>query len=146
MAGLIVFDPRNEAIGLTTSDELAVGSYLDIETDILYFTDGSAIYAWEGDGNNQQEYTWKSGKVRLPKKLNLGAAIVEAETYTDVVFKLWADIEGTMVLKLTHTVTSAEPFRLPGGYQSNIYEVQLVGTDIVSRFSVAENIWELAEG
>lgn len=146
MAGLIVIDPKNANIGLSTGDELAVGSYLDIETDTLYFTDGSAIYAWEGNGASLQTYTWKSGKVRLPKKLNLGAAIVEAETYNDVVFKLWADVNGTMVLKLTHTVADAEPFRLPGGYQSNIYEVQLVGTDIVSRFSVAENIWELAEG
>ena len=48
MAGLIIIDPRNENIGITTGDELAVGSYHDIENDVMYFTDGSSIYEWEG--------------------------------------------------------------------------------------------------
>lgn len=146
MAGLIIFSLDDESIGLSTGDELAVNTYLDIESDILYFTDGSTIHAWEGDSGSQQSYTWKSSKIRMENPVNLGAAIVEAASYDDVVFKFYADIDGSMVLKLTLTVPNGKPFRLPGGFLSNVFEIQLTGTDTVTRVSLAENIWELAEG
>lgn len=146
MAGLIIFDPDNNEIGLSTGDELAVNTYLDIENDTLYFTDASRIYAWEGDSGNSQTYIWKSGKIRMKNPVNLGAAIVEADTYNDVVFKFWAEINSAMVLKKTITVADGEPFRLPGGFLANVFEVQLTGTDTVTRVSLAESIWELAEG
>jgi len=147
MAGVIIIDPRKGApAGITTGDELALGVFQDIENDVLYFTDGSKIYQWEGDSGNSQSYVWKTGQIRLPKKVNLGAAIVEADSFSSLTFKLYVDISGTMTLKHTQTVTSSEPFRLPGGFLSNIFEVQLEGTDTVTRVSCAENIWELAEG
>lgn len=141
MAGYFVFDPNNEGIGFSTGDVLAVNVFLDILTDTLYLTDGASITAWEG-GLTKQTYTWKSGKIRFAREVNLGAAIVEADSYDDVVFKLYAD--GT--LKHTETVADGDPFRLPGGYLSNIYSVQVVGTDVVTGISIAENIFELSEG
>ena len=143
MAGAIIFNPDDESIGLTTSDELAVNTHLDIETDILYFTDGSRIYEWEGDSGTQQTFIWKSGKIRLNNPINLGAAIVEAATYVSLTFKLFANINNTMTLKHTQTVISEEPFRLPGGYLSSIYEIELTGTDRVEGLRIGENIWEL---
>jgi hypothetical protein len=146
MAGVIIFSPDDETIGLSTGDELAVNTYLDIENDVLYFLDGSTIYAWEGDSGNKQSYTWKSGKIRMKSPVNMGAAIVEADSYVDVVFKFYADIDGTMTLKKTQTVADGDPFRLPGGFLSNTFEIELTGTDTVTRVSVAESIWELSEG
>jgi hypothetical protein len=146
MAGLIIFSPRDESVGLSTGDELAINTYHDIENDVLYFVDGSSIYQWEGDNANQQSYTWKSGKIRMKTPVNLGAARVEAETYTDVVFKLYAEIAGTMTLKSTVTVADDEPFRLPGGFLSSVFEIELTGTDTVSEVAVGETIWELAPG
>ena len=146
MAGLIVVSPNEENIGFSTGDELAVGSFHDIENDVLYFTDGSTIFEWEGDDTSQQTYTWKSGQIRLAKNVNLGAALVEADSYSNLTFRLYARIGNAMVLKHTETVSDSEPFRLPGGYLANIYEVELEGTDSVTKFSVGENIWELAEG
>lgn len=146
MAGLIIFDPDNNEIGLSTGDELAVNTYLDIENDTLYFTDASRIYAWEGDSGNSQTYIWKSGKIRMKNPVNLGAAIVEADSYVDVEFKFYAEINSAMVLKKTITVADGEPFRLPGGFLANVFEVQLTGTDTVTRVSLAESIWDLAEG
>jgi hypothetical protein len=146
MAGVIIFSPDDETIGLTTGDELAVNTYLDIENDILYFVDTVKIYAWEGDNTSQQSYTWKSGKIRMKNPVNLGAAIVEANSYADVVLKFYAEINSTMVLKLTQTVADGDPFRLPGGFLSNVFELELTGTDTVTRVSVAESIWDLAEG
>jgi hypothetical protein len=83
MAGLIIFDPDDNDVGLSTGDDVAVNTFLDIETDTLYFTDGLNIYEWEGDtAGVPQTYTWKSGQIRLPSPVNLGAALVEAELYS----------------------------------------------------------------
>lgn len=143
MAGAIIFDPEDNSIGLSTTDELAVGLHLDIENDILYFTDASRIYQWEGDSVSQKTFTWKSRKERLQRPVNLGAAVVEADSYSDLTLKLYANISGTMTLKHTQTVADDDPFRLPGGYLSGIYEVELAGTDRVVGVRVAENVWEL---
>ncbi len=143
MAGYIVFDPENQAVGLTTGDSVAVNVFLDILTDTLYYTDGSDIFEWEGSATSAlKTFIWKSAKHRFPRLVNLGAASVEAESYNSLTFKLYAD--GT--LKFTKTVTDGEPFRLPGGYLANIYQVQLSGTDTVNGVSIAETIFDLAAG
>lgn len=146
MAGYFVFAPGNNNIGFSTGNKYALGVHLDILTDTLYYTDGSKIYEWEGTNDSTDLiYTWKSGKIRIDHEVNLGAAVVQADSYSDVVFKLWADISGTMVLKKTQTVASNEPFRLPGGYLSDTYEVQVLGTDVVTGIHVGESIFELAK-
>ncbi len=143
MAGYIVFDPDNTAVGLTTGDDVALNVFLDILTDTLYYTDGSEIFEWEGSLTSAAKtFVWKSAKHRFPKLVNLGAAMVEADSYVSLTFKLYAD----GVLKHTQTVTDGEPFRLPGGYLSNIYQVELTGTDTVTGVSIAENIFDLAAG
>lgn len=148
MAGYIVFDPENQSVGLTTGGAVAVGVYLDILTDTLYYTDGSEIFTWEGSSVASEllTFVWKSAKHRFPKKVNLGAAMVEADSYSALTFKLYVDIAGTMTLKHTQTVTSGDPFRLPGGYLSNLYQVELTGTDTVTGVSIAETIFDLAAG
>ena len=143
MAGYIVFDPENSAVGLTTGDDIALNVFLDILTDTLYYTDGSEIFEWEGDSADTPKiFVWKSAKHRFPRLVNLGAALVEADSYSSLTFKLYAD----GVLKFTKIVTDGKPFRLPGGYLSNIYQVQLSGTDTVTGVSIAETIFDLAAG
>ena len=141
MAGYFVFAIENPDIGLSTGDVVAVGSYLDIITDTLYYTDGSNIFEWEGD-TTLKTYTWRSAKMRMPRLVNLGAALVEANSYLNLTFKLYAG----GVLKHTETVSDGDPFRLPGGYLSNIYEIELIGTDVVTGVSIAETVFDLAEG
>jgi len=87
-------------------------------------------------------YTWRSGQVRMSKKVNLGAAMVEAKTYVSLIFKLYAD--GVLITSVA--VTDDEPFRLPGGYISNLYEIEIISTDIVEGVSLAQNIFDLAAG
>lgn len=141
MAGYFVFDPDNPETGFSTGDTLALNVFLDILTDTLYYTDGSDIFAWEG-GTTNKSYTWRSQKLRFQKPINLGAALVEAETYADITFKLYAN----GVLKHTETVLDDEPFRLPGGYLENIYEIEVTGVDVINGISVGETIFELAAG
>lgn len=142
MPGLIIFDPNRGEIGLSTNTELAAGVYLDIESDTLFFTDTINIYEWEGNPSLTQTYTWKSGKLRLAKEVNLGAVMVEADSYVSLVFNLYAD--GVLITSLG--ITDGEPARLPGGYLSNIYEVEVISTDTITGISVAENIFDLAAG
>jgi len=144
MAGLIIFDPDDDVVGFSTGDDLAVNTYHDIETDTLFFTDGSNIYEWDADVGANQTYTWRSGVIRMPAPINVGAAIVEAADYGsgDITFRLYAD--GALVH--TEVVADEEPFRLPGGYLSNLYEVEIESTLAVTRISVAESVFELREG
>ncbi len=143
MAGYIVFDPDNPAVGLTTGDVVARNVFLDILTDTLYFTDGSNIFEWEGTtSSGLKTFRWRSAKHRFPKLVNLGAAMVEADSFASLTFRLYAD----GVLKHTQTVADGKPFRLPGGYLSNLYQVELEGTDTVTGVSIAETIFDLAAG
>lgn len=142
MPGVIIFNPEDDTVGFSTGNEQAAGVYLDLEADALYFTDTVNIYQWEGNPALSQSYTWRSGRIRMPKKVNLGAALVEADSYNSVLFQLYAD----GVLKASYNVSDSEPFRLPGGYLSNIYEIQVSGTDVITGVSVAQNIFDLAAG
>lgn len=144
MAGLIIFDPDDEIVGLSTGDDVALNTYHDIESDTLYFTDGLNIYEWDADLANNQTYTWRSGVIRLPSPVNLGAALIEADDYgtSDITFRLYAD--GALIH--TEVVADDEPFRLPGGYLSNLYEIEIEATLPVTRASVAESVFELREG
>lgn len=146
MAGMFIFDPRTPEVGLSTATDVAVGVFLDILTDTLYYTDGSSIYEWQGGGTDLKTYTWRSRKIRFARPMNIGAVLVEAESFADLTFKLYADISGTMTLKHTQAVASGEPFRTPGGYLSNIYQIEVVGTDVINGISIAETIFDLKAG
>ena len=146
MPGVIIFDPADSSIGLSLGDDQAAGVYLDIETDTLYITDLTNIIKWEGDADNNMTYIWRSGRMRLPRKVNLGACLVEADSYTSVIFKLYAEVSGTMTLMATLTVTDNVPVRLPGGFLSNLYEIEIVSSDRVTRVSIAQSVFDLAEG
>lgn len=140
--GLIIFDPSDEAVGFSTGEDQAAGTFQDIKTDSLYFVDTVNIYAWEGNTALKQTYTWRSGKIRLNAKVNLGACLVEAETYVSTIFKLYAD--GILVTSLT--ILDGDPVRLPGGYLSNLYEIEIISQDKVSGVSAAQSIFELSAG
>jgi hypothetical protein len=149
MPGLIIFDPESEVSGFTTGDTLALGTHNDIQSDTLFFTDGLNIYEWDESATQNLLATWRSAEIRLDYPVNLGAAMVEADTYfeagspnKEIIFRLYAD----GVLKFTKTVTSDEPFRLPGGYLSNIYAIEIETRLPITRISIAEDIFDLREG
>lgn len=142
MPGVIIFNPSDNTVGLSTGDEQAAGVFLDIEEDVLYFTDTINIYEWEGNEALTQTFTWRSGKIRTANEINLGAVLVEADSYDSVIFNLYAD--GVQITSLV--IADGEPVRLPGGYLSNIFEIEVISTDVVTGVSVAQNIFELAAG
>ena len=142
MPGHFVFDPDDKDVGFSLGEDQAAGVYHDIENDALYLTDLTNIIQWEGATPTNQIYTWKSAKIRLPREINLGGAMVEAESYDSLIFKLYAD--GSLVTSIS--VTDDDPFRLPGGYLSNLYQVEIISTDRVTAVTTGANIFDLAGG
>ena len=145
MPGVIIFDPNDENIGFSTGDDQANSVFLDIEDSKMYIADLSNIYEWEGDSSNMT-YTWRSGKIRLPIRANMGAAKIEAESYNSLTFKLFAVIENVDTQVTSLSVSDDGVFRLPGGYTANVYFIEIISADRVSRVSVAESVFDLSEG
>lgn len=134
-----VLDLHDRGLGMVTSSDAALGVYLDVISNTLYFTDGTTTYKWDNDTSSPKSYNYRSRNIWLPRLVNLGAAMVIAESYNDLTFKLYADGR----LKHTKVVTSDDPFRLPGGYLSDDYQIQLEGTDEVSAVYLGETIFEI---
>ena len=130
-----IFDPATE--DFTDIDVYATAVFTDKITDTLYLQVGADIVAWNG-GATKKTMTWKSKLNLLPYPVNMGIAQVFAAAYP-VTFKLYAD--GT--LKHTETVASRSPFRLPGGYLADRYEVELSGVNAITAAYVAETAGEL---
>jgi hypothetical protein len=142
--GVIIFDPDDRSVGFSVGDDQAAGAYLDIENDALYLTDLTNIIKWEGDAAANMTYTWRSGKIRSQAPINLAAAVVDAESYVSVVFRLYAEVDGVSSLITTVGVADDKPFRLPGGYLSNNFEIEIISTDRIASVAVGQSIIDLA--
>lgn len=147
MPGVIIFDPEDTNVGFTVGDDQAAGAFLDVATDTLYLTDLTNIIEWEGHPSSNMQYQWRSQRIRMPKPINMGAVLVEAESYASVVFKLYAIVRGSLTLITTVGIPDAEPVRLPGGYVASQFEIEIVSTDRVTSVAVGQSIFDLtAEG
>lgn len=144
MPGVIIFDPEDQSVGLSVGDDQAAGVYLDIKSDSLYLTNLTNIIKWEGDTVNNMTYTWKSGKIRSPRPINMGAVVVDAESYNSLTFKLYAEVDGVHQLITTETITNDDPVRLPGGYLSAVYQIEVISTDRITSIAVGQSIFDLA--
>ncbi len=135
--GSILFDIRAGKNALTTCSDTFVGGYSRLETDTLYFVDGTSVKKF-GQGSGTYSYTWKSKPFVTQKPTNLSWAKVSAESYP-ITFKLYGD----NAEKSSVTVQDSEPFRLPSGYRSTEWEIELSGTPAINSVSIADNLDEL---
>lgn len=147
----IVFDPYDESIGLSTlnleaSGGTASAGYLDSELDELQTADSedTDVYQWEGDPETKMIGVWKSGKIVCPYPLNLGAARIVADSYDAAMTLSVYNDQGDLVT--TRTITSDEVIRLPSGYLTNFFEVELTASEVVRTVHVAETVDELLRG
>jgi len=133
----IVFDPRGGKNSLTTCSDTFKAAYNHLESDTLYFVDGTSVKKF-GQGAGSYSYTWKSKPFTSTAPRNLGWARLDADTYP-VTLKLYADT----VLVATQSVTDSEPFRLPSGTRAKQWEIELSGTSAVNSVAIADNMAEL---
>lgn len=102
----------------------------------------SDIVEWEGAATKSTAFTWKTGKLRAPYPMNLGACRIDAASYP-VTLNIWND-QGTNVV-VDRSVTDGKVIRLPGGYLSDWFEVQISNDDVVDSVYLAETVEELLE-
>ena len=152
--GAFIFE-RDEKVGGTfvTTDVVATASYYDSTTDKFYYSIGTSgeLLEWNNPTTFRKVYRWKSKTFKTQDMVNLGAARVIAD-YNDVdpnaigTTILWNNLSsdwnlttsvfgspGNMEFKLyvdkqllfTKTVSNDETFRLPSGYRSDTFEVEV---------------------
>tara|TARA_R110000744_G_scaffold116768_1_gene218329 strand:- start:3116 stop:5536 length:2421 start_codon:yes stop_codon:yes gene_type:complete len=146
--GSIIFELDEKAGGFFVDTTYSfTAAWYDVLTNILYYVDGTDgdIYRWDDSSQPLSNYTWKSKTLITKEPLNLGAAKVVAD-YTvnttaawdavaddwedttirwdganEVTFKLYVD----KALKFTTSLSNSKTFRLPSGYKSDTFEVEL---------------------
>tara|TARA_R100000742_G_C4279668_1_gene105161 strand:- start:9306 stop:10982 length:1677 start_codon:yes stop_codon:yes gene_type:complete len=133
-----IFDPRGGKNAFVNIDFYATAGYNDRENDELYLVIDGLLKKF-ARGATRRSYVWKSKEFYSNRPLSPGVAKVDAESYSSLTFKLYAD--GT--LKHTKTVTNSNPFRLPGGYRAKVFEIQLEGTDTINEVCVYESPQEI---
>ena len=135
--GGFIFDLRDG--GFRTHDTYATAGFADPKTDALYLIVGGSLVKWEGDMGNLKTYTWKSKQFEFGSALNFGWSQIIARDYLSLTCRVWAD--GVNIH--TQTVTSGNPFRLPGGFAATVWEVELLGTSVVQSAILAGSLEEL---
>jgi hypothetical protein len=128
-----------ESSTFVTTDIYATAGFRDKKADALFLVSSNNLKKW--DAGSALTMDWTSGVFHLPVEANMTAARVDAASYP-VTFKLYAD----GALKHTQTVTSKYPFRLPAGYRSQRYQVQIQGTVEVREVEFATQMHELGAG
>lgn len=134
-----VLDPSEPQAGMTQIDQYSKCIYADLEEDSIYFTDENAtqIKQWDSD-TVSLAYTWRSQVFVMPNLVNFGWLKVRAASYP-VNFDLLAD--GASVY--SGVINSSEAIRLPGGFLSDEWEIEVTGTARIKAIYVAENASEL---
>lgn len=137
-AKAFIYDFTNQQ-GMYFLDFGCSALYLDDLQDALFTLDGINVQKF--DSGAFKTVTFKSKVTKLPKPTQaFSCAEVVADVYP-VTFKLYAD----GVLKHTQTVTSNNPFRLPGGYYAQTYQFEVSGTSAIQGVAMAHSMQEIAE-
>jgi hypothetical protein len=132
-----IIDPANPT-GLYFLDLGYPAAYFDELTDALYVLQGTGIRKW--DAGAPLTTIFKSKTFKAPQPVSFACVEVVADNWP-CTFKLYAD----HMLRYTKTVTSREPFWVPGGYLAEDWEVQLETTTNVQGCAVAQTMEELQE-
>jgi len=138
--GTVIFDLSGQGAvlsvsNLNTTTAVTAGFY-DPKTDILYLAQGQNIVRY--DQGSSLTYLWKSKAFRLVQPMNLAFGQVVADAYP-VTLRIY----GGGALRHTQTVADANPFRLPSGYRSRVYEFEVEGTVNIAQVFLASSMAEL---
>lgn len=123
-----------ELQGLST----IASSFLLPTTDGLYIGVGSQVQQWAGGA--AMSARWRSKEFVLPKPKNFGAALAVVEPGASFTIRVYTD--GT--LRHAKSVSSTTYFRLPSGFKSTRWQIEVEGTGTLRELYIAETMNELA--
>ena len=130
-----IIDPANPQ-GMYFLDFGVDAVHVDALQDALFVLDGVNVQKW--DAGSALTTTFKSKLFHQPKPVKAFACAEVIGSYP-CTFKLYAD----GVLKHTQTVTSADPFRLPGGYYGQDFQIEVSTSGNIQAVAVAHSMAEL---
>jgi len=136
-----VLDPANPQ-GMYFLDFGADAVHVDALQDALFILSGVNIQKF--DAGAAKTVTFKSKLFHQPKPIpNFGCAqVTGSQTVGNpATFKLYVD----GVIKHTQSVTSSNPFRLPGGFHGVDFQVEVSTTSDVQMVAMAHTMSELAQ-
>lgn len=135
--------------------------YQDASRDALFVLDGTSLKKWDA-GASLMTARYRS-KVFTGVPRNFSAARVEAEAYPvtmvfdalempqDAIDAAIVEYPGLLtnpsagVLRHTSTVTSREPFRMPGQFSSRLHQFEVQSATPVQWVAIATSVGELVE-
>lgn len=136
--GSLIFDFSAKEALFTVSNDWYPAGYSDRFRDALYVANGLSVL--KDDAGSAKTFRYRGKRHRVLKPTNFAFAQVIADAYP-VTFRVFAD--GS--LKHTETVLNSEPFRLPGGFLGNVWELEIEGTQEVRFVGIAQSTAELQQ-
>lgn len=133
--GGFVFDFRSKSMVLLS--DYCTAAFSDQNEGHLYMAISQSVYRFDDDSQPMLSGQWVS-KEEVTQPTTFGAGKVDADSYP-VTFKLYGD----GVLRHTQTVTSIDPFRLPGGYRAEVWKVDISGDVVVDGVVLASTMSEI---
>jgi hypothetical protein len=136
-------------------------TWFDPQTGFLYYVAGTNgdIVRWDDPGQPNSQYTWKSKVFISQEPFNMGAARVVADYEGTTLSPVWVSYDvawalsniawdviepiefrlyANRVLQFSTTRASSDVFRLPAGYKTDTYEVEVSGTVRVRSIHLGE--------
>ena len=142
--GLIV-DVSDGTPIITNHNLTVTAAFNDLQRDTLYLAGDGNISAWDSHTTNYLAYQWKSKIFELPKPINFAWAQVLVTDTKPVTLNVYTKSTSGSALQYTKVITDDKPFRLPSGFKSKFWELELVGTGAVRGVLMAETIEELRQ-
>lgn len=133
------FDPGNDQ-GLYFLDFGADAVYVDDTNDSLYILQGTSVKRFDDPMGEAKTVTFKSKVFHQTKPVSAFSCAEVVGSYP-ATFKVYAD----GVLKHTQTVTNANPFRLPGGFRAQDWQLEISTTGNIQMAAMAHSMQELAQ-
>lgn len=139
--GGFILDPMRKTVSYT--DVWCEAAFSDKASGKLFLAikqsnNSNNLYEWN-EGTTNLTQTWKTKPIRT-EPINMAVARVWADRYP-ITFQLYAD----NALKLTKTVTSNEPFRLPSGYRARQWQSRITGDSDINAIILATSAMELMQ-
>jgi hypothetical protein len=136
-------------------------TWFDPQTGFLYYVTGTNgdIVRWDDPGQPNSQYMWKSKVFISQEPFNMGAARVVADYSGTTTSPVWINYDVTWALSeltwdviepigfklyanksliFSTTRDNSDVFRLPSGYKTDTYEVEVSGTVRVRSIHLGE--------
>lgn len=137
-----IFDPRGGVNSFVEIDDYYPVGFFHGKTNTTYVKNSTAVQPF-GRGSTAQTYTWRSKKFVLERPLSFAWFRLEAWndlSTSNVTARIYAD--GSLIATLTMD-DSVTPYKiLPGGFRAKIWEIELEGTNPVTRCGLFESLEE----